>query len=693
MPELLEGLNSEQRAAVTTTEGPVLVLAGAGTGKTRVITVRIAHLLAKGVSPRSVLAMTFTNKAAREMRDRVKPLVGKKKAGELTLGTFHAFCVKVLRQYGQPIGVAKDFAICDSSDQITAFKGALRELRVPETTIQAGALQSRISLFKNRLVDPEGFLGQAADDTDELVGRAWRRYEETLKRTKSLDFDDLLLYTLRLLREHEATRTKFREHFRYVMVDEYQDTNGPQYEILRQIAGEHRNLCVVGDDDQSIYGWRGADVSKILGFGKDYPGAKVIRLETNYRSTQPILDAADRLISNNSNRHGKSLRSAAGAGPPLSAMRLEDETQEAEYIAREIVELTRRGESRHSDFAVLFRAAALARPFEGRLRAHAIPYVLVGGMSFFDRKEVRDVLAYLRLIGNPQDEVSLLRVINTPPRGIGKTTIDRVLAYAAKEGIPTVDAFLRGDEVEGVPKSAGQSVRGFQDLLATLRNAAPERGVASTVHHLLEAIGYRNELERLYPDPVTLQTRWAAVDEVLKLATEHERRAKKPSLPKFLQELSLEGGDDQEEPGKRNAVMLMTLHAAKGLEFPRVYLVGLEEGLFPHARAVAEDGLEEERRLMYVGITRARRNLTMTCTAQRSRYGRTVESTPSRFLFELKGEPPPPGWRGCEGGEPVPEDDASRAKKAKKKTRKKSAKKTSKRGSRSGAAGSTRRRR
>jgi DNA helicase-2/ATP-dependent DNA helicase PcrA len=653
MGDLLQGLNREQRDAVTTTEGPLLVLAGAGSGKTRVITVRMAHLLRKRVPARHILAVTFTNKAAREMRERVAGLVGAKKAGELTLGTFHSFCVRALREHGKAVGVARNFSICDASDQLTAFKGALRELRIPETAIQPGALQSRISLFKNRLVESEGFLEKAADDTEELIGRAWRRYEERLRSMRTLDFDDLLLYTLRLLKKHKAVRELFEERYRYVLVDEYQDTNGPQYEILRQIAGRHRNLCVVGDDDQSIYGWRGADVRKILSFEKDFPGAKVVRLETNYRSTPQILAAANKVIAHNPARHEKALRAALPDGPPLTAMRLADETEEAEYVAREIRELVQRREARAGEFAILLRAAALARSFETRLRAHGLPYVLVGGMSFFDRKEVRDVLALLKLVDNPDDEVSLLRVINTPPRGIGKTTIDRLLEHAASHGVSVAHALREGHAIEGLPPAAAQAVRSFLDLCETLRGRARKGGVASLVHATLEAVGYRGEVERLYPDPVTFDTRWAAVDEVLQLAAQHDRTRKATSLSTFLQELALTATDDQDEDGKteRDAVSLMTLHAAKGLEFPRVYLVGLEEGILPHARSVAEDSLEEERRLMYVGVTRARRNLTLTCTVVRNKYGRQVESMPSRFLYEMKGEPPPEGWRGIEQGE------------------------------------------
>ncbi|HVS19795.1 MAG TPA: UvrD-helicase domain-containing protein, partial [Planctomycetota bacterium] len=630
-------------------------LAGAGSGKTRVITVRIAHLLAKRIAARNVLAVTFTNRAAREMRERVAGLVGQTHAAELTLGTFHAFCMRALREHGAAIGVARNFTICDASDQLSAFRGALRELRVPDAMLQPSALAAKVSLAKNRLIESEGFLEKAADETEELIGRAWQRYEEHLRRSRTLDFDDLLLFTLRLLKQHAEVRERFAERYRYVLVDEYQDTNGPQYEILRQIAGAHRNLCVVGDDDQSIYGWRGADVSKILHFERDFPGAAVVRLETNYRSTRQIVDAANRVIANNPLRHAKTLRSGVGDGPPISAMRLEDEHQEAEYIAREMRELVSTRGARLSDFAVLFRAAALARPFEERLRAHQLPYVLVGGMSFFDRKEVRDVLAFLRLVENPDDEVSLLRVINTPPRGVGKATVERALEHAAARGVSAARVFQDAEPIPGVAPAQAQAVRGVLDLMPALRGRTDRRGLTGLVHEVLDTVGYRGEVERLYPDPLSFQTRWAAVDEVLAAAARHERSAKRPTLASFLADLALSATDEPEgdENKPREAITLMTLHSAKGLEFERVYLVGLEEGLFPHARSVAEDGIEEERRLMYVGVTRARRNLTLTCTAARTKYGRKVDSMPSRFLYELKGEAPPPGWRAH--GEAAPE--------------------------------------
>jgi len=649
MGPLLQALNPEQREAVTTTQGPLLVLAGAGTGKTRVITTRIAHLVAGGIPPASILAVTFTNQAAGEMRERVAQLVGDR-AREITVGTFHAFCVKVLREHGQARGLPSKFTICDASDQLTAVKSAMRELRVPETTMHPQAVLARISLGKNRLETPEGFLAQGSGNRDQLVGSVWQRYQEYLGRTRSLDFDDLLLEAVRLLRDHQEVGAHYRSRYRYLLVDEYQDTNGPQYEVVRLIGGEHKNVCVVGDDDQSIYGWRGADLRKILGFPRDFPGAKVVRLETNYRSTRPILAAANAVIGHNASRHEKALVSFRGAGDPVRALRLKDEMAEASFAVDEIRKLLRLEEARPGDFAILCRTQVQFRPFEAELRANGIPYVVVGGMSFFDRKEVRDVVAFLKLALNPRDETALLRVINVPARGVGKTSLDRVLAFATEHGISASEAFDRSSEIPGL---APQAVLGYQALRQALEASElvdAGRHLVFRVDRFLGALGYREEVNRLYPDPMTREARWAGVLEVLNFAENHVQRASEPSLQGFLEELALTTTDqpDEKPETRSDAVTLMTLHAAKGLEFPHVFLVGMEEGLLPHARAAAEGGVDEERRLAYVGITRAMTTLTLTFAAERAKYGRRAPSVPSRFLFEARGETPPEGWVGVE---------------------------------------------
>ena len=674
MKKFLRGLNPEQADAVQTIDGPLLVLAGAGTGKTRVITVRMAHMLGNGIDPRSVLAMTFTNKAAAEMRARVAKLVGEKPAELLTVGTFHSFCLKLLREHTTEIGFPKGFTICDAADQLSALKGALRELRIPEAAIQPSALQARISLLKNRLVSPEEFLKRPGDDTDELVGRAYRRYQDHLRRSRNLDFDDLLLEALRLLQENAVVRKKIQERYRFLLVDEYQDTNGPQYELVRIIGLPERNVCVVGDDDQSIYSWRGADVSKILGFERDYPGAKTVRLETNYRSSQEILDAANKIIRNNPSRHDKTLRSHLGRGELLQAVMSQDETVEAEYVVRDILERTKRKEAALGDFAILFRTAVQPRTFEAELRARDMPYILVGGQSFFDRKEVRDVLAFLKLMANSKDEVSLLRVINCPPRGVGKSTIDRALAFATEKGIAVGDAFDRAEEIEGINLKAVEAVQRLRARLKALALGSTGQDLVALVEKLLSTVAYRDEVNRCYPDEPTRETRWNSALEVMNMAENFVRRNKKPTLNKFLNEMSLssDGDNSKDQAGKRDAVVLMTLHAAKGLEFPRVYLVGLEEGILPHIRAVQEDGVEEERRLMYVGITRAQQGLTLSYTATRAKRGARVPSHQSRFLYELRGEPPPPDW--IPAGTAAHEADRIRLeaqREAKKKTRKK----------------------
>ncbi len=637
---LVDDLNPEQRRAVTTTEGPVLVLAGAGTGKTRVITRRIAWLLARGSSARSLLAVTFTNKAAREMRERVAVLVGAAAARDLTVSTFHFFCARLLREHAERAGLARSFTIADEADQLTIVKGALRDLRIAEARVHPRAALARISLFKNRLVGPERALEEAEDDYEELVARAYKAYNAHLRRARTADFDDLLLLAVRLLAEQDDVRRRLEDRFRHLMVDEYQDTNVPQYEILRRLAAKRRNLCVVGDDDQSIYGWRGADVRKILSFELDFPDAAVIRLETNYRSTQTILDAANRVILHNRSRHEKTLRTAAGPGAPVRVFALEDEEHEAEFVVEEIRQELRQGRARLGDFAVLFRTQVQPRPFEAGLRAARVPYELVGGMSFFDRKEVRDILAYLRLAANPEDEASLLRVVNVPPRGVGKGTVEKVLERATREGISANAAFER----PGVPPEPAESVRRFRRTLADFAAKVPAAGLPAAIRELLAGLNYAAEIERLYPDAVQRLARGAAVEEVLNLAENYTRRTKKPSLLGFLEEVTLaaeEAPDAADEKAPRDRVTLMTLHAAKGLEFPRVYVVGVEEGLLPHARSVAEDTVEEERRLVYVGITRARERLTLTRAKSRAKYGRREACLPSRFLFEMSGETPP----------------------------------------------------
>ncbi|MFT7679060.1 MAG: superfamily I DNA/RNA helicase [Planctomycetota bacterium] len=655
MPHLLESLNPEQRRAAEAIQGPVLVLAGAGTGKTRVITYRMAHMLDEGIPPDQILAMTFTNKAAAEMRDRIGNLVGKDRAKKLTVGTFHSFCLHTLREYKEIMGWPKGFTICDPGDQLSVMKGALRELAIPEANFRPQDAISLVSLAKNRLQTPETFLARAADDKDELLGRVWERYAGALARSRRLDFDDLLIETTRLLRM-AGPKKELAARFRYLLVDEYQDTNSAQFNIVKALAGKHRNLCVVGDDDQSIYSWRGADIAKILGFEKTFPGAVVVRLETNYRSTAQVIDVANRLIRHNVKRHDKKLISAAGSGEPIQAVRMRDEDAEAQLVVAEITAKCSEGHH-HDDFAILFRTSIQARAFEAELRMKDVPYVLVGGLSFFDRKEVRDVLAYARLMLNPDDETSLLRIINKPSRGVGKTTLTRVLEFATNERITACEAIDRAEEIEGVNATRLSPVQRMRERLAALRELYPdkEKRLVDLVQRMIEEVAYADEVKRCYPDEAEYKKRWVGVEEVLNFAQNYVKRRKRPTLRGFLNELTLSANDspDAEDAQRRLAVTLMTLHASKGLEFPRVFLVGMEEGILPHLRSAAEGTIDEERRLGYVGITRAEKFLQISWCGERAKGGRMVQRHPSRFLLEIQGKEPPEDWIAAGDTEPT----------------------------------------
>ncbi|MDA1044910.1 MAG: UvrD-helicase domain-containing protein [Verrucomicrobia bacterium] len=633
MSKIVRGLNSEQRRAVLTTRGPLLVLAGAGTGKTRVITHRIAQMLSERVPASQILAMTFTNKAAGEMKERLRKLVGKNSAAELTVGTFHSFCVKSLRQHGDVLGLRQSFGICDAEDQLMAMKQALRDLQIPETELPPKVCVAHISLLKNRLVYPPTCLA-SADAFEVRLGHVFERYNQTLRSSGVLDFDDLLLYMVKLI-EQPSMLKHFRDRYRYLFVDEYQDTNGPQYEIVKQIAQKHRNVCVVGDDDQSIYGWRGADVTKILNFEKDFPDATVVRLETNYRSTPQIIQAANAIIRNNRNRHDKALRSEARDGESVVVKRLDDEEAEAQFVVEDIKQRIWESKSSYGEFAILFRTAVQPRLFEMRLRGDNIPYLLVGGMSFFDRKEVRDILAYLKLISNPADELSLLRVINTPPRGIGATAVERMLAIAVEERLSLSEVIARGDSFASLRPATVSAAQRFLDTIAQLRDLAHHTDLVDLIKRLIRAVAYDEEIKRCYKDASSRAKRWEAVSEIMNMAEIHHRRNGDRNLGQFLDDLSLNATDEEKDEPSENRMTLMTLHSAKGLEFGEVYLVGVEEGLLPHAKSIKDSDVDEERRLAYVGITRAQRRLTLTCVKSRARQGQRTAVLPSRFIYEL----------------------------------------------------------
>jgi DNA helicase-2/ATP-dependent DNA helicase PcrA len=642
---MFDGLNNGQRAAVETLGGPLLVLAGAGTGKTRVVTCRIANLIRHGTAPDRILAVTFTNKAAAEMQQRIGDLLparrGKDSPGRPAISTFHSHCVKILRRHIRKLGYSERFAIVDRGEQESVARAVLREIRVPGEVMRPSDLVNAIGDWKSHSITPKEAAAIAQTDKEHLAATGYRRYQSTLKNRSSVDFDDLLLCTIELFKSCPDVLANEAGRFDHLLVDEYQDTNRSQYEIVRGLAESHRNLCVVGDDDQSIYGWRGAEVKHILSFAKDWPDAKVVRLEENYRSTAAILELANRLIAFNKARHTKILRPARFGGARPRVEQYKDETEEARAVVSDITRQISRPDWEPRDFAVLFRTNEQPRAFEAEMRRANLPYVLVGGMSFFDRKEVRDIVAYLKLIANPQDEVSLLRVINTPPRGISKPTVEKLVEEAVRQGTDVwhaMEQFARS-----ATGKAADSVARFYELMTEFGRRAKIEPPTGLLHDLLAAVQYENEVRRIYTDPNEFQARWAAVEQVVNTAANYEAKARRPDLIEFLDEIALDSQDfdqDKEKELKRNAVTLMTLHSAKGLEFPNVYLVGMEEGLLPHHRTVDGDDamIEEERRLCYVGVTRARENLVLTMALTRRKWGKPRDSLPSRFLFELIGE-------------------------------------------------------
>lgn len=628
---LLDELNPAQREAVLATEGPVLVLAGAGSGKTRVITYRVAWLIEQGVPPSQILAVTFTNKAADEMRERIVRLAPVA-AEEPWVSTFHSFCARLLRQEARRAGLRHDFSIYDEDDQLKAIKLALEELGLDEREYLPRSVLSRISHGKNNLQSPEAAEAAARDHWERNVARIWRRYDDILRKAGALDFDDLLLRALEVLDRHADTRRAWQQRFRYLHVDEYQDTNRPQYELLVRLAAPHRNLCVVGDEDQAIYSWRGATVRNILNFAEDFPGAQIIRLERNYRSTQTILDAAGAVVANNASRLGKTLLATLGKGAPLRFYEAEDARAEAEFVAAEIARLLESGPDER--VAVLYRTNAQSRAFEEALRQRGLKYRIVGGFSFFKRAEVKDALAYVRLAMNPADDVALLRIINTPPRGIGAGTVQRLHNYAAEHGSSLWEAVVAFSE-SGVPGKQNAALAGFRDLVEELREQLPVLAPADFLRLVVERSGYLDLLEQQRtPEDVSKAEN---LRELVNALAEMTDRGS--TLAEFLDSIALMSDADEYDAEAR--ISLMTLHSAKGLEFDHVFLVGMEEDLFPHARAAAsEEGLEEERRLCYVGMTRAKRTLTLTCAAYRRGYGSAgfQASVPSRFLREIPAE-------------------------------------------------------
>lgn len=645
---LTAGLNPSQAEAVRTLAGPLLVLAGAGTGKTRVVTYRIANLIRHGTSPDRILAVTFTNKASGEMQERVGQLLGYRrrkgrKSPRPTISTFHAHCVRILRQHAPAIGFPKNFGICDRADQESIARGILRELRLPGTAIKPSEMLAILSGWKNASVRPRQAATLAATDKEHFAAAGYRRYQDALRARGAMDFDDLLLHTEQLLSEHAEIRQQESERFEHVLVDEYQDTNGSQYRITRHLTLSHRNLCVVGDDDQSIYAWRGADVSHILNFRDDWPDAKIVWLEENYRSTAAILDMANRLIAFNSQRHEKVLRPSRPAGQRPRILQHKDETKEAERTVAEIRHLIDNEHIQPRDIAILFRTNEQPRLFETALRTAGVPYVMLGSQSFFDRREIRDLIAFLKWIDQPDDELSLLRIVNTPPRGLSGATVKLMVQRAVERGVPVWRVMRSPSAISDLATPARRGIEQLDRLAADVRQRAGE-SLTAAFQTLITQTAYADEIARLYDQPEERDARMLSISDMANAISAYEDQNPDGDLSGFLSEIALAGremGSEKDKLAMKNSVWLLTMHAAKGLEFPVVYMVGLEEGILPHSRSVKsgrEEDIAEERRLCYVGVTRAQERLTLSMALTRRKWGKPRPTTPSPFLYELTGK-------------------------------------------------------
>jgi DNA helicase II / ATP-dependent DNA helicase PcrA len=630
--DLLSDLTPAQREAATHVEGPILVLAAAGSGKTRVITRRVAYMLRQGIVGGHILALTFTNKAAGEMRERIAAI--DPNAG-VWVGTFHALCARLLRQYAPLVGLDRGFTIYDQSDRLRVVKDAMERLDLEGASVTPEKVDAAISRAKNDLISPEVMANRTGDHVQAIVGVVYKIYQERLRESSAVDFDDLLVHVVSILKHHPEVRRELDARFRYILVDEYQDTNLAQYAIVRALSIDYPNLCVTGDPDQSIYGWRGANLNNILEFEHDYPGCKVVKLERNYRSTKNILHVADTLIRHNRRRKPKALLTENPIGAPVELAIYATETDEAEGIASKITSLAQDGEYGFREIAVFCRVTALTRGLEAALRAAKIPYQIVGGVSFYERQEIKDVLAYMNLIANPKDDVSFGRIVNTPPRGLGKTSLDHLAARARELGLPLLAMARQAAHVPGLKDKAARGLRDFvmlMDELAGIRDHAAEE----VIRKLLDLSGYHRMLEDNAQDGG--EDRLANVDELVSAARQFDREHPGASVVEFLEDISLASAVDRWKDDA-GSVTLMTLHAAKGLEFPVVFIVGLEQGLLPHSRASESNAeLEEERRLFFVGITRARRELTLSHTRIREFRGSRTATVPSPFLRELPDE-------------------------------------------------------
>lgn len=636
MKNLIDSLNKEQREAVLHTDGPLLIFAGAGSGKTRVLTHRIAYLIEeKGIYPSNILAITFTNKAANEMKERVINLINCHY--DMWVSTFHSACVRILRMETEALqGYKKNFIIFDGDDQQKLIKECLKELNYNEKNFPPREVLSMISNAKDQLMGPSKFMDRYGRDFRlKKIGDIYTLYQKKLKANNAMDFDDILFNTVKLFENNEDILRKYQQKFKYIMVDEYQDTNNCQYKLVNLLAREHKNLCVVGDDDQCIYSWRGADIRNILNFEKDFPNAKVIKLEQNYRSTQTILEAANNVIKNNSGRKSKRLWTEKNGGKPIVYYKAINERDEADFIIGEIDRLAFSDVRSLKDFAILYRTNAQSRVIEELCMARGIPYKIVGGHRFYDRKEVKDVIAYLRVVLDPEGDMSIKRIINVPKRGIGKATLEALEKYARDNGDSLYGALLSIEDVDGIGKKAKNNIKEFVSLMAEFMTIAEKESVSEIIKEVIGKSGYLEELEGGDEED---KGRAENIKELVSAAIEYEDKNEDSSLQGFLENLALMSDIDGLEE-EREGITLMTLHSAKGLEYPVIFISGMEEGLFPSMKSTFEDyRLEEERRLMYVGITRAKEKLYLTSAFERTLFGSTSYTMDSRFLNEIPKE-------------------------------------------------------
>lgn len=635
---LLNGMNPQQQEAVKTTEGPLLIMAGAGSGKTRVLTHRIAYLIVeKQVYPSNILAITFTNKAAREMRERIDALLGSGISENMWVSTFHSMCVRILRRHIDRIGISKNFSILDASDQLTAIKNVFKQLNIDTKQYDPRSVLSAISSAKNECITAEQYKKNANpfNPFEKMAGEVYEAYEKTLRKNQSLDFDDLILMTITLFERVPDVLEYYQNKFQYIHVDEYQDTNHSQYKLVKMLASKFKNICVVGDSDQSIYRWRGADIRNILSFEKDYPNAKVILLEQNYRSTKRILQAANDVISNNESRYPKVLRTENPTGEKIVFYTARDERDEAQFVVKTIKELMETEGRTLKDFAILYRTNAQSRAMEEVLVKSNLQYTIVGGTKFYDRKEIKDLLAYLRLIANNDDDLSLARIINEPKRNIGASTFEKIATYAIENDLSIFKALYEVSSI-GLTPRAMNALENFRNLIEGFSKMQDYLSVTELVEEVIEKSGYRAMLEK--ENTIESQSRLENLEEFLSVTKAFEERSEDKSLVAFLTDLALIADIDSldEENNSNESIVLMTMHSAKGLEFPVVFIIGMEENIFPHSRSIGvKEELEEERRLAYVGITRAEERLYLTCASFRTLFGRPNSNPPSRFIDEI----------------------------------------------------------